>query len=125
MKRNWLEWIVLSASAVVILVLVGVIAMTGLSGGDRPPNPAVELRPDAGREAANGWIVAGTVRNDGDVAAEAIVLEASASVGGETEMSEAGVDYLPPGTEVDIEFGFTGRPDGEISVRVVSMRPST
>jgi uncharacterized protein (TIGR02588 family) len=125
MKRNWLEWLVLGASAAAILVLVAVVTGTGLLGGDRPPNPAVALRAQEGREAAHGWIVPGTVRNDGDSAAEAVVLEASATVGGEEELSEFGVDYLPPGTEVDVEFGFSGRPDGEISVRVVSMRPST
>ena len=125
MRRNWLEWLVLGASGASILVLVAVLTVTGLFGGERPPDPAVTVRPEEGREAANGWIVPGTVRNEGDKAAEAIVLEASASVGGETEMSELGIDYLPPGTEVDLEFGFSGRPDGEISVRLVSMRPST
>ena len=124
MKRNWLEWIVLVASAAAIVLLVAVLTASGLVGGSRPPSPTIELHPEEGRDAPAGWIVPATVRNDGDIAAEAVVVEASAMVAGEEEVSELEVDYLPPGTEVDIEFAFSGRPDTDISVRVVGMRPS-
>ena len=124
MKRNWLEWIVLVASGVAIVVLVAILAATGLFGGDRPPSPVVALRTEEGREAPAGWIVPATVRNEGDVAAQAVVLEASAMVAGQEELSELEVDYLPPGTEVEIEFAFSARPDGEVEVRIVGMQPS-
>lgn len=124
MKRNALEWAVLVASAIAIVLLVAVLVSSGLTGGSRPPSPSVTLRPEEAREAPNGWVVPATVINEGDVAAEAVVLEAAASVAGEEETSELEIDYLPPGTEVEIEFAFSGRPEGDIAVRVVGMRPT-
>jgi uncharacterized protein (TIGR02588 family) len=124
MKRNWLEWAVLAASAAAIVALVAALAVTGIAGGNRPPSPSITLRPQEGRETPSGWVVPATVMNQGDVAAEAVVLEATASVSGAEETSELEIDYLPPGTEVEIEFAFSDQPEGDVAVRVVAMRPS-
>jgi uncharacterized protein (TIGR02588 family) len=53
---------------------------------------------------------------------EALVLRGTAEIGGEAEESELTVDFLPAGTEVDVTFGFSAEPDGEVSVQVIGFR---
>ena len=121
MKRDAVEWLVLGTSVLAIAVLVGVLLIEGFSG-TREPNPVVLLRADQGRPGHMGWIVPATVANDGDVAAEAVVIEATASVGGASEASEIEINFLPGGTEVEVVFAFSAQPEGEITTRLVSFR---
>ena len=121
MKRNAVEWVVLGVSVVGIVVLVGALIIEGL-GGRRPADPAMEVRTAEARQGAQGWIVPVTVRNAGDEAAEAVIFEAQATVGGNNEASQLEVDFLPAGTSVDAAFAFTAQPAGEVTVRLVSYR---
>ena len=121
MKRNVVEWLVLGASVLAIVVLVGVLVMEGVSGA-REPNPVVTLKTDEARPGHMGWIVPATVANDGDVAAEAVVIEATATVAGEPQVSEVEIAFLPAGTEVDVAFAFSAQPEGELTTRLVSYR---
>jgi uncharacterized protein (TIGR02588 family) len=122
MRQNWLEWTALAVSGIVLVALVGFLVYDGATDTGRPPSPAVELRPGEAYTIDGGWIVPATVRNDGEVAAEALVLRAAATVGGGEEESELALDYLPAGTEVEISFGFSAEPEGEVSVQVVGFR---
>lgn len=122
MTRNWLEWIILAASTVLLAGIVGFLVVDGLTDEGRPPAPIVTLHRQAAYEVQGGWLVPATVRNDGEVAGEAVVLRATATVDGTEEESELTVDYLPAGTSVDITFGFSGMPDGEVTVEVVGLR---
>ncbi len=122
MRRNWLEWVALGISVAAILGVVGFLAVDGLTDADRPPEPRVELQRDAAYETSTGWIVPAIVMNDGDLAAEALVLRATATVEGSEEESEVTIDYLPPGTDVEISFGLSAEPDGEVTVTTVGFR---
>ena len=121
MRRNIVEWAVLGASIVGIVVLAAILVIEGV-GEARPPDPTVELRPAGARQGAVGWIVPATVSNGGDEAAEAVVLEASATVHGQEEMSELEVNFLPAGSTVEVAFGFSARPSGDVVVRLVGFR---
>lgn len=121
MKRNAIEWAVLATSIVAIGLIVVILAVEGVSER-RPADPRIELDTAQARMGAAGWIVPATVVNAGDEAAEAVVFEAAATVGGEPETSELEVDFLPAGTEVEIAFAFSDQPEGEITVRLVSFR---
>lgn len=118
MKRNIVEWAVLAVSVLAIVVLVAVLLAEGLDG-TRPADPQVTLRRSEARVASSGWIVPADIYNNGDAAAEAVVLEASATVDGELETSEIVVAFLPPATTVQVAFAFSGEPDGEIALRLV------
>ena len=122
MRRNWVEWLALAISVAAILGVVGFLVVDGITDADRPPEPRVELQPDAAYETSTGWIVAATVTNDGDVPAVALVLRATATIEGSEEESEVTIDYLPPGSDVVVSFGFSAEPDGEVTVQTVGFR---
>lgn len=122
MRQNWLEWVVLAISAALVVGLVGFLVVDGITDEGRPPSPRVELLPDEAYEVENRWILPGTVTNEGDQAAEALALRATASVNGADEESEITIDFLPAGTDVEISFGFSGRPEGEVTVSTVGFR---
>ena len=119
MRRNWLEWAILAVSIAVIVMLVGYLAIAGLSGSG-PPALRAEVGP-AGAAAGpdGGWLVPVEVRNDGGTAAVGIVVEGTATVSGEEEVSELTIDVLAAESEVQVVLGFGGQPDGDISLRIV------
>ena len=121
MKRNAVEWAVVITSVVSIALLVGVLVVEGFNES-RPANPTVELRIAEARQGALGWIVPASLTNDGDEAAQAVMIEATATVAGETETSELEVDFLPAGTEVEIAFAFSAQPSDEVKIRLVGFR---
>ncbi len=119
MKRNWLEWAILVISVAVVVALVGYLLVTGLASG----GPAIIRAEVSSAEAADGsdggWLVPLTVRNEGGKAAVSIVVEGTATVAGMEESSELTVDVLAADSEVELVLGFSGRPEGEVQVRVV------
>ena len=122
MRRNWVEWVAMGISVAAIIGVVGFLVVDGLTDAGRPPEPRVVLQPDAAYETTTGWIVPATVTNDGDRPAEELVLRATATVEGSEEESELTIDYLPPGTDVEVSFGFSAEPDGEVTVTTVAFR---
>lgn len=122
MRQNWLEWVVLGVSALGLVGLVGFLIVDGITNDARAPQPRVALHIEAAYQAPSGWIVPATVTNDGDVAAEALVLRATATVDGAEEESEITIDFLPPGTAVEISFGLSAEPDGEVTVQTIGFR---
>lgn len=122
MRQNWLEWVALAVSVLAVIGVVGFLVVDGFQDEGRPPLPIVEILAGKAHETDHGWLVPATVTNGGDSAAEALVLRATAEVGGESEEAEVTVDYLPAGTEVDVTFGFSAAPDGEVSVQVIGFR---
>lgn len=122
MRQNWAEWATLAVSVVAVVGVIGALTLDGIFTDAGPPEPVVELQADAAYQTETGWIVPGTVSNDGGEAAEAIVLRATASVAGSEEESEITLDYLPAGTRVEVSFGFSAEPDGEVTVQTVGFR---
>ena len=122
MRQNWLEWAILGVSAAVVVALVGFLLVDGITDEGRPPQPAVEVHAEAAYDTATGWIVPATATNTGDGAATGVVLRATTLVDGVEEESEVDIDYLPPGTDVEISFGFSAEPDEAVEVQVVAFR---
>lgn len=122
MRQNWLEWVALVVSALAVSAVVGFLVVDGVRDAGRPPVPVVEVHLDRAYETPHGWVVPATLRNDGDSAAEALVLRATATVDGSAEESETDVDYLPAGTNVEVSFGFSGEPARGVEVQIVGFR---
>jgi uncharacterized protein (TIGR02588 family) len=122
MRQNWLEWVVLGVSVAAVIGLVGFLVIDGFTDEGRPPQPVVEVRTADAYDAPSGWILPAIARNDGDVAAESLVLRATATVAGAEEESEVSIDFLPSGSEVEVSFGFSATPDGGVTVTVVGFR---
>lgn len=122
MRQNWLEWVVLGVSAAVVIGLVGFLVVDGITDDGRPPEPVVKLDLDAAYEIATGWIVPATVTNEGDGGAEALAIRATATVDGAEEESEVTIDFLPPGTDVELSFGFSAEPDGGVTIQTIGFR---
>ncbi len=122
MRQNWLEWVVLGVSLAAIAGLVGFLVVDGLTDAGRPPKPVITLQTDAAYGVSEGWILPAMATNEGDEAAEALALRATATVDGVEEESEVTIDYLPAGTDVEFSFGFSGRPEGAVMVSIVGFR---
>jgi len=120
-RQNALEWAALILSGAAIALVAVLLVVEGI-GPMSPAEPALTLRPEEGRAIALGWSVPGTLSNKGRDAAEAVVVEAVASVGGTEESSEVEVMFLPGGSSIDVEFGFSAQPEGEIETRLVGYR---
>ena len=122
MRQNWLEWVVLGVSVAAVIGLVGFLLIDGITDQGRPPTPAVELMTDAAYDTPEGWVLPAVATNEGDVAAEELAFRATATVEGVEEESEVTIDFLPAGSDVEISFGFSGQPDGEVTVTLVGFR---
>ncbi len=119
MNRNWLEWLILLVSTGLVLGLVGYLLVSGLTSRGPALIRTEVLTAEAADSPDGGWLVPLTVRNEGDTAAAAIVVEATATVDGADEASQLTVDLLAADSEVELVLGFSGRPEGEVNVRVV------
>lgn len=122
MNRNWVEWLALGISILAVVGVVGFLVVDGLTDEGRPPLPAVRLAPEMAYPTEHGWLLPATITNEGDEAAEAVLLRATATVAGDEEESEVTIDFLPAGTDVEVTFGFSAEPEGEVSVQVVGFR---
>ena len=119
MKRNWLEWAILTISVAMVVALVGYLLVAGLSNSGPAMLRADVVTAEATDGPDGGWLVPLTVRNDGGMAAVSIVVEGTATIAGAEESSELVIDLLAAGSQVELTLGFSGVPDGEIQVRVV------
>ena len=120
-RRNAVEWFVLALSVAAIGLLIAVLVATGLNE-NTPAEPQVELRPAGARTTQLGWLIPATVRNAGDGTAEAVVVEATATVGGQEEASEMEIAFLPAQSEVEVVFAFSAEPDSEVTARLVGFQ---
>jgi uncharacterized protein (TIGR02588 family) len=120
-RRNAVEWVVLALSIAAIGALLLALVVTGLNE-KTPADPQVELRPAEARTSQLGWLIAATVRNGGDGTAEAVIVEASATVDGEEESSELEVPFLPARSEVEVVFAFSAEPESEVTARLVGFQ---
>lgn len=119
MKRNWLEWVILTVSVLLVVGVVGYLLVTGLTNGGPALIRASAAMDDGVEGPDGGWLVPLLVRNEGGSAAVVIVVEATATVDGTEETSELAIDILAAGSEAELVVGFSGPPQGDVAVRVV------
>jgi len=119
MKRNWLEWLILIVSIGLVIGVVGYLLVSGLTSRGPASIRTQVISAEAVDSPDGGWLVPLIVRNEGGTAAAAIVVEATAMVDGAEEASQLTVDLLAADSEVELALGFSGRPAGEVNVRVV------
>lgn len=119
MRKNWVEWVALGISLAAIVTVIGLLVVEGLSGNGARAMPSAEVDAESGYATDIGWVVPAVVRNDGDAPAERVVLEASARVNGEQQVSTLEIDFLPADSEVELAFGFSAEPEGDVTVRIV------
>ncbi len=122
-RRNRVEWIVLGVSSLAVATVLGLLLYAGLTDTGRPPTPIVTLHPENAYLMSTGWMLPATAHNDGDRSAQGVTFLAAATVNGNEEEAELTIDYLPAGTDVDLAFGFSAEPDGEVTVRVTGFLP--
>ena len=122
MRQNAVEWVVLALSIAVIVALVAALVADAVNDEGAPPRPTIVVHEADARATEAGWLLPATIGNDGDQAAEQVTVEADAEVDGVSQTSQAEVDFLPSGASIEVAFGFTDRPDGAVTVRVIGYR---
>lgn len=122
MPRNWLEWLALGIGSAALVAVLTILIADELGGGDLPAEISIELHVEEAYETDHGWLLPATLTNVGDEAAEALELEAVATVEGNEQTSALQVDYAPSRSNVEVTFGFSAPPDGDVEVRVVGFR---
>jgi uncharacterized protein (TIGR02588 family) len=121
MKKNGLEWFVFGLSLALILSVAGLLLYQELTGGDAPAS--LVARVGEPRETAGGYVVAVDVRNEGDISAEDVRLQATLTWTGGSEQGEAVLPLVPYRSSRRVWIGFTHDPRrGTIEVRVVGYR---
>ena len=106
-NKNWLEWTVFAASAVVIAAVGSYLAYQAVARERRDPQLEVAL----GRAARipSGYAVPVTVTNAGDITAEEVVIEVRLE--GSDERGELTIAFVPGGSRRSGWVGFTREPD--------------
>jgi uncharacterized protein (TIGR02588 family) len=121
MNKNTLEWTVFAASLAVIAAVVGLLVHEHVTGGQAPPSIVVtagDAIPTAG-----GFAVPFDIRNDGDVTAEDVRVEATLTWSGGDERGETVVALLPYRSHRRAWIGFTHDPaNATLQARVLGFR---
>lgn len=75
-RKNWLEWTVFAGGLALLLAVVGFLVVEAIAAEGRPATLSVELGEPTRRDTEPAQVVVPvTVRNDGDRAAEAVLVE--------------------------------------------------
>lgn len=116
-KKNWLEWSVTIAGAVLVLFVVGFLAYSWATSTDEPADLRVSL--DAPRANGSTMEIPVTVQNEGPRVAEAAVIEVCA---GPENCGQLTFDYVPFKSKVDGAVGLEAPLEAQPTSRVVSFR---
>ena len=93
MNKNALEWTVFGVSLVLILGVTGLLLWQHVTGSNHPP--AIVIHAGEPVETAGGFAVPIDVRNDGDLTAEDVLVEATLVWPGGMERGEAVLTLIP------------------------------
>jgi uncharacterized protein (TIGR02588 family) len=114
--KNWLEWMVFGASAVLVAATVGYLAYDAATLGDGPPR--VSVTTGRAVPAPGGFALGVTVRNDGDRTAEEVMVEVEIErADGGTERASLLVPRLPRGARSDATVILRSDPRAARAVR--------
>lgn len=120
--RSRAEWVVFTAAAVVLGVVLTLVAWQWIARND-PADVSVEV---AGIERRNdAFLVSVDVHNDGDRAATDVGVSAELDIDGDVTAADDSIEFLAGGRTETIEFLFPADPAaGELDVRITSFRSS-
>ena len=94
LKKNWLEWSVFVAGALLVVGVIGYLAYDAATAGNDPPS--IEVQLGAPEQRLRNFAVPVTVVNHGDQTAEGVQIEVVLEEGGaESERGEFAVAFLP------------------------------
>lgn len=115
-EKSWLEWVVFALSSLLIVVVVGYLIRDAMKDAGLPPDLRVSLGQPT--PAAHGYVVPVNVINKGDQTAQAVELEITSG----DEDATLTYDFLSSGETRDGWVGFSKKPDGPLTARVVGYR---
>jgi len=96
--KNWLEWSVFAASAVIVSTVLGYLGWCALQDHDTPPD--LRIFTGAAIAGANSHRVPVMVRNVGESTAESVVIEVLLMRGKEeVESAELDLPFVPRQSE--------------------------
>ena len=120
-QKNTLEWMVFSASVVLIAAVVGVLVYAAVTSEGRPPS--VSVTSGSAIAAAGGFAVPLDIRNDGDTTAEDVQIEVTLTIGSEKERGSAVLPFVPHRSHRRAWVTFKNDPGrGTLDARVVGYR---
>lgn len=118
-EKNWLEWVVFGFGLVLTAATAGYLLSEAL--GEEPKAPRIVARVATAVPAGTGFTVPVTLRNEGDLTAEGVMVEVTLDMGeGDPERGEFTVGFLPGRSSREGAVTFQGDPRaGRITARVV------
>jgi uncharacterized protein (TIGR02588 family) len=117
-RRSRAEWISLSISAFIVLVLIALVVFNRVNRGDKPPALIVKAIVEELRFEAGNYYLPVEVKNVGSKAAKAV------KVGGTTgqEFRDYEIDFLDGQEKARGTLVFTSDPRASIKVSVISFK---
>ena len=102
--RSRAEWTSLGISLAIVAVLVGILTVDQLRGPGREPRLTATVRQEEVRQEGEAYYLPVEVTNRGDLAARdvrvLVTLGAPLGAGGEAEVAELQLDFVPGGGRV-------------------------
>ena len=94
LEKNWLEWLVFTASLILVLSTLGYLVYDGATFGEAPPN--IEFQLGQPQQRSNRFVVPVSVTNRGDETAQGVHIEVTLESGGqEQENADFEIAFLP------------------------------
>lgn len=116
--RTGPEWVTFGVSALILLVVVGLMVVHAFRTDD-PAAPAAG-RPGSVRQVGGQYFVPVEIVNRGDLGAAEVQVVAELTIDGNTTSGDQVIDFLGGGETQELTFVFTVDPaDGELVVNVV------
>jgi uncharacterized protein (TIGR02588 family) len=120
-RKNWLEWTVFAGGLALLLAVVGFLVAETIAADGRPATLSVELGEPTRRDAEPAHVIVSvTVRNDGDRAAEAVLVEVERGAGEAAVRGQVEIHDVP---RMSSRTGVVAFPEGagpgELRARIV------
>ena len=94
LEKNWLEWLVFTASLILVLSTLGYLVYDGATFGKAPPS--IEFQLGQPQQRSNRFVVPVSVTNRGDETAQGVHIEVTLESGGkEQENADFEIAFLP------------------------------
>jgi uncharacterized protein (TIGR02588 family) len=117
--RSRAEWVTFACSLLLLLVVVTLIATQAIGKTDPAAPKAIRVGPT--RTVGERFFVHVEVANDGDLAAENVVVTADLDVGSAMSSAEQTVPMLAGHEATELTFAFDDDPDAPGTKLVVSV----